>query len=134
MSAPIAPCDGPKPPKLHVVYAIAGVQQTLVRRWKHSVLVAGVVTAGAPIDTTGYSGRYIVAKPGAPVAAIDLRTGTADLVLTPATGEITINLSRQALAITPGEYHSYLVLTSPAGRDYPLGRERFVVELLGVPL
>jgi hypothetical protein len=135
MSALATGCPADTP---SVIYAMAGVQKTLVRYWKQLVVVNGVKTAGAPIDTTGYSARFVVAKPGTAgataVAAIDLRSGTAALVLTPATGKIEVSISRAELMIAPGEYHATLILTSPTGSDRVLERKRFVVDVLGVPL
>jgi hypothetical protein len=133
MSALATGCPADTP---SVIYAMAGVQKTLVRYWKQLVVVNGVKTAGAPIDTTGYSARFVVAKPGVigAAAAIDLRTDTIGVVLTPATGKIEISISRTDLMIIPGEYHATLILTSPSGNDRVLERKRFVVDVLGVPL
>jgi hypothetical protein len=116
------------------IHAIVGVQQTITRTWKQAIKVNGVVTAGLPIDTTGYSARFAVAKQGVATAIIDLTTANGAVQLTPSTGSIEVNLSRTAMAVAPGEYHYYLVLTSPSGRDYPLLTGRFVVAVTGLPL
>ena len=79
-----------------------------------------------PIDTTGYTARHAVLSP-AGVAVINLTTQAGTVVLTPASGKIESIFSRAAMAVAPGEYTHFLVLTSPGGRDYPLGSGRFAV-------
>lgn len=111
------------------IYAVANVQLTLVRYWMQGVLVNGQVTAGAPIDSTGYSARFMVKKLGIATTAIDVGTADGAVVLTPSSGKVTINLSRAQMTVAAGEYHYYLILTSPGGIDYPLLEGRFVVAI-----
>ena len=92
--------------------------------------VTGVVESYAvvitPVDTTGYSARHVVTT-SAGVALINLTTQAGAVVLTPASGKIESTFSRAAMLVAPGEHTHLLVLTSPAGLDYPLAAGRFSV-------
>ena len=91
--------------------------------WKNIVAAPGPNT---PIDTTGYSARHVVTN-SAGAAIINLSTQAGTVVLTPATGKIESTFSRAAMLVATGEHTHLLVLTSPAGLDYPLAAGRFSV-------
>ena len=111
------------------IAAITGVQKLLTFFWKAGP-VAGPHVA---VDTTGYSARLVVARQDTKAKVIELTTQGGTIVLTPATGKIEATFSRAAMAVQPGEHFYFLVLTSPAGRDYPLLTGRFPVAVNGVP-
>jgi hypothetical protein len=110
-----------KPGVNHICVA-RGVEQTLTRYWKN-----GPLPGTTPIDTTGYSARFFVAKRGAATPVIDLSTTAGSIVLVPATGLVQAQFSRAAMQVPLGEYYYYLTLTSASGRDYPLLTGRFTV-------
>ena len=105
------------------IRALVNVAMTLTFYWKNIVAAPGVNT---PIDTTGYSARHVVTN-SAGVAIINLTSQAGTVVLTPASGKIESVFSRAAMLVAPGEHTHLLVLTSPAGLDFPLAAGRFSV-------
>jgi hypothetical protein len=116
-------------PGNRTITAIAGVQMTKVFYWKTGP-AAGPNVA---VDLTGYSARFVVARTPQGTSELDLTSANGDITLAPLLGKVTVNFSRAAMALAPGEHHYYLVLTSPAGMDYPLLTGRFAVAANGVP-
>ena len=105
------------------IRALVNVAMTQTFYWKTLVAAPGPNT---PIDTTGYSARHVVTN-SAGAAIVNLTTQAGTVVLTPASGKIESVFSRAALQVAPGEHTHLLVLTSPAGQDYPLAAGRFSV-------
>ena len=105
------------------IRALVNVAMVQTFYWKNIVAAPGVNT---PIDTTGYSARHVVVN-SAGVQIINLTTQAGTVLLTPASGKIESTFSRAAMLVAPGEHTHLLVLTSPAGLDYPLAAGRFSV-------
>lgn len=116
-------------PGNRTISAIAGVQKVLTFHWKTGPLAGPNVA----VDTSGYSARFVVSRTDTKAKVIDLTSAAGSVVLTPATGRIEATLTRAVMAVAPGEHVYYLVLTSAAGRDYPLLTGRFTVAPFGVP-
>jgi hypothetical protein len=110
-------------PGKDVIYAIARVQMT--RRYTYYDRPTG--GPDVPVDLTGYTARLVVGKLGA-APVVDLSTGNGAISIMPLAGVVDVAFSRAALDVPPGEYHYQLVLTSAGGLDYPLLKDRFVVD------
>lgn len=111
------------------IRALVNVAMVQTFYWKNIVAAPGPNT---PIDTTGYSARHVVTN-SAGVAMINLTTQAGTVVLTPGSGKIECTFSRAAMLVATGEHTHLLVLTSPAGLDYPLLAGRFSVDK-GLPV
>ena len=111
------------------IRALVNVAMTQTFYWKTLVAAPGPNT---PIDTTGYSARHVVTN-SAGVPLINLTTQAGTVVLTPSSGKIECTFSRAAMLVATGEHTHLLVLTSPAGLDYPLLAGRFSVDK-GLPV
>ena len=111
------------------IRALVNVAMVQTFYWKNIVAAPGPNT---PIDTTGYSARHVVTN-SAGVPLINLTTQAGTVVLTPASGKIECTFSRAAMLVATGEHTHLLVLTSPAGLDYPLVAGRFSVDK-GLPV
>lgn len=105
------------------IRALVNVAMVQTFYWKTIVPPPG---SNTPIDTTGYSARHVVTtSAGTPL--INLTTQAGTVVLTPASGKIESTFSRAAMQVALGEHTHLLVLTSPAGLDFPLAAGRFAV-------
>lgn len=110
-------------PGKDVIYAIARVQMT--RRYTYYDRPSS--GPDVPVNLTGYSARLVVGKLGA-APVIDLSDASGAISITPLAGVLDVAFSRAVLDVPPGEYHYQLVLTSAGGMDYPLLKDRFVVD------
>ena len=110
--------------------AIVNVEQTRQFVWRNGTVAA----PGVPIDLTGYTARFVVSKAQNAVATIECSTANGRIALGTTAGQIIVNIPRAAMQIAPGEYHYYLVLTSSAGRDYPLLTGRYSVSAKPLPV
>jgi hypothetical protein len=117
-------------PTIFDLPGIVNVEQTLQFVWRNGTAAA----PGVPIDLTGYSARFVVAKAPSATATIERSTANGGITLGAATGVIVVSIPRAAMAIAPGEYHYYLILTASGGRDYPLLTGRFSVSPKTVPV
>ena len=90
--------------------------------------VGGAAGATTPVNLSGWQARFTAVRADYAASSaqamglvvMDLRTQTGDIVLSPLEGKVTVNFSRAVMSLKPGEHRFNLVLTDPAGADYPL--------------